>query len=336
MKGNWIVNGINEEGVSTILFGITSGLLSLVGLIAIYMSINNQQNIQKAKEYLWELQSFTLNNRVQDENSAKKLEWIYHHYCELQKTSRSTKSVVALASFVLLFCGFFWTIYILYSINNLNHFLFVFLVCSLAALFSILLLILSFTRTDLMGNLPKPDKLFDIHSSEEGVDMSELIFSYISIDVAYSSKRALLVVTLNTPVPINTKNIKLKPGFVNRSESDIIIFPSKDFKFTRGRPVTSYNNIELPIDNEGNKKDFSLSLYLEDEKYKDSIKETIIISTYTVEVTDSKYGHSGPGGLQINKIIPTNIKNVRKDKLFMEKQKEAYDAVINQESQNTV
>lgn len=331
---DWMVNGIEGDGVNTILFGITSGLLSLVGLIAIYMSINSQQNIQKAKEYLWELQLFTLNNDVQDEKSAKKLKWIYQHYCELQKTSRSTKVVVVLTSLVLFFCGFFWTIYILYNINSLNHFLFFFLVCSLAILLSFIFLLLCLTRTDLMGNLPKPNKLFDVHLKEEGLDMSELIFSYTSIDIVYSHRKTLLVITLNTPIPINSENIKLSTNITIKSESDIKTLPPKKFAFTKGRPVTSFSNIELPIDREGNKKDLTLSLYLEDNKNEGRTKKIIIISTYKVNVKESIHGSSE--SFTAKKILPNSIENVREKKMFFEAQKEVYKAVIKQGSQNII
>ena len=45
----------NQGIILTILFGLSSGILALVGLVSIFISINNQHKIQKARELIWEI-----------------------------------------------------------------------------------------------------------------------------------------------------------------------------------------------------------------------------------------------------------------------------------------
>jgi hypothetical protein len=47
---------ITDGGLTiTILFGISSGILALLGLVAIFVSINSQHKIQKCKESYWDM-----------------------------------------------------------------------------------------------------------------------------------------------------------------------------------------------------------------------------------------------------------------------------------------
>lgn len=45
--------------VLTVVYGVTTGILTLIGLIAIYISVNIQHNLQKCKEITWKLEGFT-------------------------------------------------------------------------------------------------------------------------------------------------------------------------------------------------------------------------------------------------------------------------------------
>jgi hypothetical protein len=45
----------NEGLLASILFGVTSGVLALLGLVAIFVSINSQHKIQKCKEAYWNM-----------------------------------------------------------------------------------------------------------------------------------------------------------------------------------------------------------------------------------------------------------------------------------------
>jgi hypothetical protein len=50
--------------IATIVFGITSGVLALVGLVAIFVSLNSQHKIQKSRELYWEV--INLSNKISD------------------------------------------------------------------------------------------------------------------------------------------------------------------------------------------------------------------------------------------------------------------------------
>ncbi len=46
---------VNSGDILTVLFGISSSILALVGLVTIFVSINSQHRIQRCRELLWEL-----------------------------------------------------------------------------------------------------------------------------------------------------------------------------------------------------------------------------------------------------------------------------------------
>ncbi|MFD9626423.1 hypothetical protein [Peribacillus muralis] len=90
------IHGSNEIDlplISTLLFGMTGGLLSLVGLIAIFVSINTQQSVEKAKDLLAELQSFELNHELGDRKNGRRLKWILEHYKRQVQLNISSLSV---------------------------------------------------------------------------------------------------------------------------------------------------------------------------------------------------------------------------------------------------
>ena len=53
---NGEVFGDNQSDVVAALYGLTSGILALVGLVSIFVSLNSQQTIQKARELFWNVQ----------------------------------------------------------------------------------------------------------------------------------------------------------------------------------------------------------------------------------------------------------------------------------------
>lgn len=107
-----------DSNTLTIIFGLSSGILSLVGLTAIFISFNSQHSIQKGRELLWNIISFPLDIKdYSREQNAKTLCHYYWLYKDIIRDSGGfTRKIVLLSQFaILIVCGF-WIIGIfLYS-----------------------------------------------------------------------------------------------------------------------------------------------------------------------------------------------------------------------------
>lgn len=193
---------------STIIFGITSGLLTLVGLIAIYITINSQQNIQKAKEYIWELTFLAKEfGGDRDRESAKRIEWILNHYSDLQKSSRPIKLVVALSVVVIIFCGTTWLLFVSLNIISFNNFLFYVTLGSLIILFFFILILISLTNPSFIGNLPTTSELLNIKYNKLGLNMTKIMFEHASLTFLYGYRDYELNCKISFPTSINSNDV---------------------------------------------------------------------------------------------------------------------------------
>lgn len=204
---------INNSSIEPVLFGVTGGLLSLVGLIAIYVSINSQQNIQKAKEYLWELQSLTLLSKDLEERTSKRIRWIFRHYTDLHKTSIPLLTIVVIAGIVLVFCGVSWWSYSWPHISSISQPLFWFLFVASLILISFIIMLFLLTQTKVIGSLPKPKDLLLIEFKDKDprkyvkvadIDIAELMFTYAKIELVFSDADKK-VVTFRVTFPVEIK-----------------------------------------------------------------------------------------------------------------------------------
>lgn len=97
--GGFTMNG----DLLTIIFGLTSGVLTLVGLTAIFVSINSQHNIQKGRELIWGIMSLPLEIKdYTDPQNANRLCKYYWLYKDIINTSGDfTKRIILLSQFAI-------------------------------------------------------------------------------------------------------------------------------------------------------------------------------------------------------------------------------------------
>lgn len=94
----------------TIIFGLTSGILTLVGITSIFVSINSQHNIQKGRELVWKIMSLPLEaNNYTDVLIAEKMCQYYWLYKDIVGTSKNfTKNIIYITQFAIAVVGLFW------------------------------------------------------------------------------------------------------------------------------------------------------------------------------------------------------------------------------------
>ncbi|PLS02339.1 hypothetical protein [Neobacillus cucumis] len=104
----------NDIGsIATIIFGITSGVLALIGLVAIFVSLNSQHKIQKCRELYWEI--ISLSNKKMDllELSSQMTELLWH-YTKISAYDDQDfiKSIIKRAQWTILIVLIMWSSFV--------------------------------------------------------------------------------------------------------------------------------------------------------------------------------------------------------------------------------
>lgn len=188
---------------TTILFGVTAGLLSLIGIVAIYMSMSTQQSIEKAREIIWELQSFLLDEPKSTKRSLDRLKWLKEHYKNLTETgSTSSFMILSVAVLTVNFVGISWLVYSFLIHGNWLFKIFIGVAALLLILFSFALAFLLDIKR--IGNLPKYDEVFSVNPTKtNGIDMSELVLRHLICKVYYDTIGKKIKINLETLFPVD-------------------------------------------------------------------------------------------------------------------------------------
>ena len=111
----WISNSEHSGALITILFGFTSGVIALVGLIAIFVSLNSQQNLQKCRELYWNMSSMSIRDDFTDFYETFSL---YKSIFEEGPKEKFTKQIITTARLSILAVICVWGITSVYVINQ--------------------------------------------------------------------------------------------------------------------------------------------------------------------------------------------------------------------------
>jgi hypothetical protein len=154
-----MTNDSHPDLILNILFGITGGLLALVGLIAIFISINSQQNLERAKEILWNLQSFEIDFPDNNNNRSKKFGWFINHYNDLVKENYSIRKIINIAIASIIFVGISWPTFIIFLKDNLLtnelYMIAVFTIFADIILLMFILMLIGLKDITKLGGIPK-------------------------------------------------------------------------------------------------------------------------------------------------------------------------------------
>ncbi|MDF2715435.1 MAG: hypothetical protein K0R28_2360 [Paenibacillus sp.] len=226
----------NKSDVLAICFGVTSGIMALIGLVAIFVSINSQHSAEKCREILWDLMSIDskLHREISDDEQKeiKKMLWLYGR---IIKHGFFTKAIVVLSFFTLLVVSTIWIVLIhglkeSLDMNNNAPLQFAFITFSneysfvsfwtktgafIVAAFAIMLLFLvSIART---GSLPS---LNDILNANKKTNVHTLTLAALSSSLSYkvtSKNDILLHIRFLAPF----YNLQIEVTAITKDEDDI-------------------------------------------------------------------------------------------------------------------
>lgn len=203
--------GLDSTTFGTILFGVTGGLLTLVGLIAIFISINSQHKIEKAREVIWELEHLRIDNEGFNHNTRKRIQWSWYHYKELVRVNIPILFIIIVSILTISVVGLGWGVYIwylgIYNLSTLSGF-FGLGAESILLLFITALVILG--RVSSLGSLPEHNDLFGFRGKAKYMEVRNLVWANTSLMFGKFGDSGLYYVYLMLPFQRDFKDVKLE------------------------------------------------------------------------------------------------------------------------------
>ncbi|QOR65796.1 hypothetical protein IM538_18600 [Cytobacillus suaedae] len=180
----------NSANIITITFGLISGVLTLVGLLSIFISLNTQQNVQRCREILWNLKGET-----SDKEIVKNLELYSDIFIDNNNFTQKVINRTALTLVIVCVIIIIENILLMNSLKT-HEFHFILLVSLLiVGVFFIFYRMLSNLKSISKAyNLPKLSSLLDTNEDTKGVDTLML------------SARTMKLNICVTPIDIQSNN----------------------------------------------------------------------------------------------------------------------------------
>ncbi|MDM5314919.1 hypothetical protein QUF49_02870 [Fictibacillus sp. b24] len=160
----------NYEKILGYILGISAGVLSLIGLLSIFISLNTQQIIQKIRELLWEMQKlgryFYFSENVGDfQKLAREFYDLYCSYKLIYRKDRFIYRVIKVINSTIFFVSFLWGIsgIILLLSEEINTVSFFWINTSILTICILLInfykLLNKLSQIDQVTDLPNVDRL---------------------------------------------------------------------------------------------------------------------------------------------------------------------------------
>ncbi|MET3289284.1 UNVERIFIED_CONTAM: hypothetical protein ABID98_001854 [Brevibacillus sp. OAP136] len=286
---------IDFGNVSDIIFGISSGILTLVGLTSIFISINSQHNIQKAREIIWDLMNMPTKKLNKRDNDLFAKE-IYHKilmYKDMTNDKGDLSKLILKISIVAIVsvCLMWLLLLIFLDQNNSAQKLFILIcvICIVTIMLCFTLIISKLTNIKKTGKLPDYKDLLDV-SINTNIDVLTLIGMSMELKIT-KNNNSEYIVYLAFPLPF--ENFYVSPTVSSKNvltdEVDLILTPHDQYNgFVTFQKFTSWLNnptmhyFEL------------LKLELSVEKYRDIDVQInlscnngfTIVSYYDIELSD--------------------------------------------------
>lgn len=113
---------LQTDLVTNILFGVSGGLLSLVGLIAIFVTLNTQYNIEKARDVLWNLrETYQFYDFKNIKASHGRVNWLLNKYSKFIQLDSPIRISIRIGVITIFFVGLSWFIYLLFIAGEIQN-----------------------------------------------------------------------------------------------------------------------------------------------------------------------------------------------------------------------
>lgn len=210
----------------TLSFGISAGILSLVGLLSVFLSLNSQQRLYKAREIIWELLSLCSSYNQVDPNK-KNLGPLVKEKTNLYKAVINlkgdiTNSAIKLTRISVFAVLLIWTLCMYFTPTNQTRVDMLF--------YSLTLLIAAYLLTkyvDILSDLNDLTKVGGVPSYEQLMDAS-----YIKSDIKTND------IILISMIATYRRYIDIEKPYEYDEESNTINYdPAEYYQFTLLWPI---------------------------------------------------------------------------------------------------
>lgn len=197
-----------SSGTSGTLLAITSGLLSLVGLISIFISMNSQHNVQQSREILWSIFTLPYQKKIFLEKGAIGQE-VFRKFILYEQIINEKniflRNIIRFAQITLAFCTFIWAIIaynlLAYTFSPIERSVLVIALClaNSLVLYFIIRILGVLKSISKVGRLPTVNQLIDADFLTDGSNVITL--------AAVSSRLRIINSQIYIGFPIPFKNL---------------------------------------------------------------------------------------------------------------------------------
>ncbi|MEK3965473.1 hypothetical protein [Paenibacillus sp. FSL H7-0323] len=212
----------HQSDVIAYLFGITSGILTLVGFAAIFVSINSQHKAQKARETYWELASLPYSySNFKDENISKLIFQKVNLYNNIiTPIDNSTTKTIDWIRYSLFTVSIIWITFVFILASRLHIMEYTLIFISTILVIGLILYFIRYLST--LKNVQKVAGLFSVeeifNAGNTSCDIPTPTLAGISSHLKITrEKKNLYSISVGFPVPFT--NFLVKPIITGVDES---------------------------------------------------------------------------------------------------------------------
>jgi hypothetical protein len=254
-----------QSDIFAYVFGLTSGILTLVGLIAIFVSLNSQHTIERGREILWEVQKELLKFKKKGKIDFDDIDNDIDFYEEIinNRGFNFTESIITFAKISLFVVGIIWTLlYINGDFSYASNFIHYTLISSIfvTVLFYVALALLS--DIPLVSTLPRINSIIDVKKDSKYVDTLLLAGASIQVKISFSNSTPNISVKFKREfknievdivceeLSVNVKNDFTNGDFVFKIEKDSLYYIEDSWFKVDTKLVSEFvsHNIDIPND----------------------------------------------------------------------------------------
>lgn len=202
--------------VISIVLGISQCLLALVGLTAIYISINNQHNIQKCREIYWELTTIPVSDKistyVQDKRFAHNIyKKVYSYDLIMTSVSQLTKKILWCSAATLITIAAAWLYLALLYISDIKNieriYIFLFFAISIILLFEFFCVLKYLDSIPQAAGLPTLSEILDTDNLHSNICSILILGLSVKMRIWYIKDKCSI--RLEMPIPLYNYNMQI-------------------------------------------------------------------------------------------------------------------------------
>ncbi|MBM7570161.1 hypothetical protein [Aquibacillus albus] len=221
----------------SIVFGLTSGILTLLGLIAIFVSLNSQHNVEKARETIWELMKYPHKHMEFRTNLAKQKEIreeINYHlfiYKNIMSGGRDfTSKIIQISKIIIWAVCIIW-LTSLYFVTNKDSTEFYYILASTVLVILIMLtfiwILTKLKNIPQISKLPSYHELLNCKNKAMNLDMLLLAAMMMQIHIVKSKQEGTNTVSYTFfakfPKPMYGFNVEFNPPVESAFNEEIVL-----------------------------------------------------------------------------------------------------------------